>query len=139
MVGLSQLEQVFTRFLSQTQIDAVSVEPKFDYTMFLLLVFDVRRENDTEQWGLALRRLQVEYIVLVRMVLEQINQVGEHLIMAVVGCVMQHRPVEARLTNFFRQTVGALRSTAILAFGKQVLELIQLAFRADVVEDHFFL
>ena len=139
MIGLSQLEQVFTRLLTETQVDAVSVEPKFNYTMLLFLILDVCREYDTEQRSLALRRLQVKYIVLVRMVLEQINQVGEHLIMAVVGCVMQHRPVEARLANFFRQTVGALRSTAILAFSKQVLELIKLAFRADMVEDHFFL
>jgi len=41
MVGLSQLEQVFTRLLSKAQIDAVSVEPKFDYTVLLLLVLNV--------------------------------------------------------------------------------------------------
>ena len=44
--------------------------------MLLFLILDVCREYDTEKWGLALSRLQVEYIVFVRMVLEQINQVG---------------------------------------------------------------
>ena len=52
---------------------------------------------------------------------------------------MQHSPVEARLAYLLRQTVWALGRTSILAFREEVLQLVQLAFRADVVEHHLFL
>ena len=70
---MSQLQQVFTRFLAKAQIDAVCVEPQLNYTMLLLLVLDVSGKNDAEQWCLALGSLQIENIVPVRMVLQQVD------------------------------------------------------------------
>lgn len=107
--------------------------------MLLLLVLNVGGKNDAEQWCLALSRLQIENIVLIWMVVQQVDQVSKDLVVAVMRRIMQHGPEKARLTHLLRQTVWALGRTTILALREEVLQLIQLALCADVVEDHLLL
>lgn len=63
--------------------------------MLLLLVVYVRREYDAEQRRLALGSLQVENVVFVWVVVEQLYQVREHIVVAVMRRIMQHSPEEA--------------------------------------------
>ena len=81
---MSKLQQVFTRFLAQAQVDAVCVEPQLNYTMLLLLVLDVSGKNDAKQWCLAFGSLQIENIIPVWMVLQQVDKIGKDLVVPVM-------------------------------------------------------
>ena len=97
-------------------------------------MIDVAGDDRTKQGRLPFSSLHIEYIILIGMIIQKLDHVLQHLIVAKMRCIMNYGPVVTSLAYLFRywerwETIPAL---------DHIPQLIHISLDTAVIQSHFF-